>query len=56
MKRLLLALFALTSADAADRPNILWILAEDLCPDFACYGNPDILSPRIIRIGFSLDF
>jgi N-sulfoglucosamine sulfohydrolase len=36
-----------TFADDRERPNVLWILAEDLCPDFACYGNPDIATPRI---------
>jgi len=21
------------------RPNILWLIAEDLCPDLGCYGG-----------------
>ena len=28
------------SADAADRPNILWLFAEDTSPWMGCYGDP----------------
>lgn len=31
-------------------PNILWIIAEDLGPDFGCYGNPDVSTPIIDRL------
>ena len=29
------------------RPNILWIIAEDTCPDLGCYGNPWIKTPHL---------
>jgi arylsulfatase A-like enzyme len=32
---------------AAPRPNILWILAEDISPNLACYGEPLIQTPNI---------
>jgi len=27
--------------------NIVWIIADDLSPDLACYGNPDVSTPHI---------
>ncbi|MFT5470489.1 MAG: N-sulfoglucosamine sulfohydrolase [Verrucomicrobiales bacterium] len=32
-------LLAFGSAHAADKPNILWIFAEDTSPWMGCYGN-----------------
>lgn len=32
------------------RPNILWIIAEDLSPDLACYGNEVVLTPNLDRL------
>ncbi len=32
---------------ALERPNILWIVAEDLSPALACYGDPDALTPNL---------
>ncbi len=29
------------------RPNILWLIAEDIGPDLACYGNPDARTPHL---------
>ena len=29
------------------RPNILWIVAEDISPFFGCYGNPDADTPNL---------
>jgi arylsulfatase A-like enzyme len=34
----------------ASRPNILWIIAEDLGPDLGCYGNPDAHTPQLDRL------
>ena len=34
----------------AGKPNILWIIAEDFCPDLSCYGNPDLETPNIDRL------
>ncbi|MCK4277544.1 MAG: sulfatase, partial [Phycisphaerae bacterium] len=30
-----------------DRPNILWILAEDICPDLSCYGVKAVKTPHL---------
>ncbi|QDU93300.1 sulfatase family protein [Lignipirellula cremea] len=40
-----------TDATAEDlaRPNVLWIVAEDLCPDLGCYGNADVTTPHLDR-------
>ena len=32
---------------AASRPNILWIIAEDIGPDLGCYGDPDSRTPKL---------
>jgi arylsulfatase A-like enzyme len=32
------------------RPNILWILAEDISPQLACYGEPLIRTPNLDRM------
>jgi N-sulfoglucosamine sulfohydrolase len=34
----------------ADRPNILWLIAEDLCPDIGCYGHPLVHTPHLDRL------
>lgn len=28
-------------------PNVLWIIAEDFCPELSCYGNREVLTPNI---------
>lgn len=37
-------------ADAADRPNILWITAEDMSPALGCYGDTYAVTPNIDRL------
>jgi uncharacterized sulfatase len=32
------------------RPNILWILSEDICPDLACYGTPEVQTPNLDKL------
>lgn len=32
------------------RPNILWIIAEDLSPDLACYGYKGVQTPNLDRL------
>ena len=49
---LLLALMAVSAAqaaakDAGAKPNILWIIAEDMSPDLGCYGNEAVTTPNI---------
>ena len=35
---------------ASNRPNILWINAEDMSPHLGCYGHPDANTPHIDRL------
>lgn len=37
-------------ASEATKPNVLWIIAEDIGPDMLCYGNRDARTPRIDRL------
>jgi len=30
-----------------DRPNILWVLSEDISPDLSCYGTPAVHTPNL---------
>ncbi len=32
------------------RPNILWILSEDICPDLSCYDTPAIQTPNLDKL------
>ncbi|MEQ1859998.1 MAG: sulfatase-like hydrolase/transferase [Chthoniobacteraceae bacterium] len=32
---------------AVDRPNILWLTAEDMSPNLGCYGDPQASTPRL---------
>jgi len=34
-----------------ERPNILWIIADDLSVDLGCYGNRDVTTPNLDRLG-----
>lgn len=42
----LLAVLALRLV-AAERPNILWLTAEDHGPHLGCYGDPDAVTPNL---------
>ncbi len=35
---------------AQTKPNILWIIGEDLGPELACYGYPEVRTPNIDRL------
>jgi arylsulfatase A-like enzyme len=35
---------------AVDRPNILWISAEDINAHFGCYGDPHAVTPHIDKL------
>lgn len=41
--------WAATLPAAAKRPNILWIVAENIGPDFGCYGHPLVQTPNLDR-------
>ncbi len=32
------------------RPNVLWLIAEDLGPELSCYGHPQVWTPNLDRI------
>ncbi|MEW4529004.1 sulfatase [Maioricimonas sp. JC845] len=38
------------AASAADRPNVLFLICDDLNCDLACYGHPQVQSPNIDRL------
>lgn len=38
------------SAEAAKRPNILWLSAEDISAHFGCYGDPHAITPNIDKL------
>lgn len=38
------------SAGAAEKPNILWIIAEDNGPEWGCYGYKGVETPNIDRL------
>jgi anaerobic selenocysteine-containing dehydrogenase len=37
-------------ATAGDRPNILWILSEDISPELSCYGAPAVQTPNLDKL------
>jgi arylsulfatase A-like enzyme len=49
MIRLLLAL-ALLGGGVADRPDILWIVVDDMSAHFGCYGEKSIETPNVDRL------
>lgn len=53
MFRLLLVLptlIALAAAQAAARPNIIWIVGEDMGPELGSYGDPHAITPNLDRL------
>ena len=38
------------TAHAAERPNFLWIVVEDMSPHFGCYGETAIETPHVDRL------
>ncbi len=45
-----LGLVALGQADAAKKPNILWIVGENFSLDLACYGQKNVRTPNLDRL------
>ena len=44
-------LAALSAADApAKKPNILWLVAEDMSPHFGCYGEKTIQTHNLDKL------
>ena len=44
------ALIRARSGSAVDRPNVLWIIGEDLGPMLGCYGYPLVKTPNLDRL------
>jgi arylsulfatase A-like enzyme len=49
MRHLLALLLALT-ASAADRPNVLWFIVDDMSANFGSYGETTIATPNVDRL------
>ena len=47
---LLAALLAVAAVRAADQPNVVWIVTEDISPNLGCYGDPDAVTPNLDRL------
>lgn len=47
---LLIGLFVLPLSHAADRPNILWLSAEDINAHLGCYGDPHAITPNLDQL------
>jgi len=41
---------ARTARSETRRPNILWLIAENIGPDLGCYGTPLVRTPRLDRL------
>lgn len=37
-------------ATADGKPNILWFVVDDMCPNFSCYGETTIQTPHVDRL------
>ena len=44
------SLLSAPAAPAPARPNILWLIGEDLGPQLACYGTKDVTTPHLDRL------
>jgi len=49
MRHLLCLLFSLTAL-AADRPNVLWFIVDDMSANFGSYGETTIATPNVDRL------
>lgn len=53
MKKVLLAcvcVLTLISAKAQEKPNIIWLMAEDMSLDLECYGMPAVKTPNLNKM------
>ena len=49
--RILLALLlSLTAHAASEKPNILWLIAEDMGPALGCYGQKEVATPNLDQL------
>lgn len=42
--------FLLLTAKAQEQPNIIWLMAEDMSLDLACYGMPAVKTPNLDKM------
>lgn len=45
-----LAILMVSTATAADRPNVLWVTSEDMGPHLGCYGDAYSTTPNLDRL------
>lgn len=45
-----LALAPAGAAEPAERPNVVWIIGEDMGPELGCYGDPNAITPNMDRL------
>ena len=50
---LLLVLFIGVGLSVHAKPNVLWIISDDLGPELGCYGYPDVETPNLNRLAKS---
>lgn len=52
MKNIFLTLLSVVtfSVFAQQKPNIIWIMAEDMSTDLECYGLPDVKTPNLNKM------
>jgi len=43
-------LAAALAGDLRERPNILWIMAEDISTELSCYGHPAVQTPHLDKL------
>lgn len=43
-------LLCTASASAADRPNVLWFVVDDMSANFSCYGETSISTPHVDKL------
>jgi N-sulfoglucosamine sulfohydrolase len=46
----LFGLLLILQANAAEKPNILWLIAEDFGPHLGCYGTKELSSPNLDKL------
>lgn len=47
---LLLTLISFGSLRAVEKPNVLWIVVDDMSANFSCYGEKAIITPEVDRL------
>lgn len=47
---LVVILFCVSSVVADDRPNIVWVIVEDMSAHFGCYGETSVKTPHVDQL------